>query len=59
MNNTTESQMLQLLTQQQNNPEAFAQLILEFGEYFNNTGSIESKIKLANENWQPSSAPTS
>ena len=56
MNNTI-AEMLDLLAENKDNPQVFQQLIQEFAEYFNNTGvsvgSIESKIKQAEDNWQP------
>ena len=46
--------MLQLLTQNQNNPQVFKQLIQEFAEYFNNIGDgVEAKIKEAEQNYMP------
>lgn len=53
MNNTI-TEMLELLTQNQDNPQVFKQLIQEFAEYFNDVGNgVESKIKEAEENYTP------
>jgi len=55
MNNNIEAEMFQILSQNQNNPHVFQELIIEFAEYYRNTTDIiDDKIKQADDNWKPS-----